>query len=100
VPGYYTDAGADLHSGEEVGLTVPIFGGDGWESEKLTEIGKEAVEGTYFSTHYSPDAGGPKGEPSLMPTRSVTMGSSPTPWPRSVRQCDDPRRRNQACEQH
>ncbi len=61
VPGYYTDAALICIQAKEVGLTVPIFGGDGWESEKLTEIGKEAVEGTYFSTHYSPDAGGPKG---------------------------------------
>ena len=61
VPGYYTDAALICIQAKEVGLTVPIFGGDGWESEKLAEIGKEAVEGTYFSTHYSPDAGGPKG---------------------------------------
>ena len=27
-----------------------------------SKIGKEAVEGTYFSTHYSPDAGSPKGK--------------------------------------
>ncbi|MEP6669926.1 MAG: ABC transporter substrate-binding protein [Chthoniobacter sp.] len=62
VPGYYTDAALICIQAKEVGLTVPIFGGDGWESEKLTEIGKESVEGTYFSTHYSPDAGGPKGK--------------------------------------
>ncbi len=62
LPGYYTDAALICIQAREVGLTVPIFGGDGWESEKLTEIGKEAVEGTYFSTHYSPDAGGPKGK--------------------------------------
>ncbi len=60
VPGYYTDAALICIQAREVGLTVPLFGGDGWESEKLTEIGKEAVEGTYFSTHYSPEAGGPK----------------------------------------
>ncbi len=59
VPGYYTDAALICIQAREVGLNVPIFGGDGWESEKLTEIGKEAVEGTYFSTHYSPEAGGP-----------------------------------------
>jgi branched-chain amino acid transport system substrate-binding protein len=61
VPGYYTDAALICIQAKEVGLQVPIFGGDGWESEKLTEIGKEAVEGTYFSTHYTPEAGGPKG---------------------------------------
>jgi branched-chain amino acid transport system substrate-binding protein len=62
VPGYYTDAALICIQAKEVGLTVPLFGGDGWESEKLTEIGKEAVEGNYFSTHYSPDAGGEKGK--------------------------------------
>lgn len=60
VPGYYTDAALICIQAKEVGLTVPLFGGDGWESEKLTEIGKDAVEGNYFSTHYSPEAGGPK----------------------------------------
>jgi branched-chain amino acid transport system substrate-binding protein len=34
---------------------VPLFGGDGWESEDLVNIGKEAVEGHYFSTHYAPE---------------------------------------------
>ncbi len=62
VPGYYTDAALICIQAKEVGLNVPIFGGDGWESEKLTEIGQEAVEGTYFSTHYTPDAGGDKGK--------------------------------------
>jgi len=60
VPGYYTDAALICIQAKEVGLNVPLFGGDGWESEKLTEIGKDAVEGNYFSTHYSPEAGGPK----------------------------------------
>jgi branched-chain amino acid transport system substrate-binding protein len=62
VPGYYTDAALICIQAKEIGLNVPLFGGDGWESDKLTEIGKQAVEGTYFSTHYSPDAGGPKGK--------------------------------------
>ena len=62
VPGYYTDAALICIQAKEVGLTVPLFGGDGWESEKLTEIGKGAVEGNYFSTHYSPEAGGEKGK--------------------------------------
>ena len=62
MPGYYTDAALICIQAKEIGLTVPLFGGDGWESDKLTEIGKESVEGTYFSTHYSPDAGGEKGK--------------------------------------
>jgi branched-chain amino acid transport system substrate-binding protein len=41
-------------------LNVPLFGGDGWESEDLVKIGKEAVEGNYFSTHYHPDVSSPR----------------------------------------
>lgn len=52
VPGYYTEAALICIQARQLGLKVPFFGGDGWESEKLTEIGKDAVEGNYFSTHY------------------------------------------------
>ena len=55
VPGYYTEAGLICLSARRLGLNIPIFGGDGWESPKLIEIGGKAVEGTYYSTHYSPE---------------------------------------------
>lgn len=57
VPGYYTDVALICIQAKQLGLNVPLLGGDGWESEKLTEIGKESVEGNYFSTHYHPDVG-------------------------------------------
>lgn len=60
IPGYYTDVALIARQAKELGLNVPLFGGDGWESEKLIEIGKDAVEGHYFSTHYHPDVGSPK----------------------------------------
>jgi branched-chain amino acid transport system substrate-binding protein len=34
---------------------MPIIGGDGWESEKLIEIGGEALNGCYYSNHWSLD---------------------------------------------
>jgi branched-chain amino acid transport system substrate-binding protein len=55
VPGYYTEAALICVQAKQLGLNVPLFGGDGWESSKLTEIGGDAVEGNYFSTHYSPE---------------------------------------------
>jgi branched-chain amino acid transport system substrate-binding protein len=45
VPGYYTDAALICRQAKQLGLNVPLFGGDGWESDKLVEIGKEAVGG-------------------------------------------------------
>src|SRR5256885_1351637 len=55
VPGYYTDVGLIARQAREVGITVPLLGGDGWDSEKLYEIGGDAIVGSYFSNHYSPD---------------------------------------------
>jgi branched-chain amino acid transport system substrate-binding protein len=38
----------------ELGITVPLLGGDGWDSPTLTQgEAKQALEGTYFSNHYS-----------------------------------------------
>src|SRR5690606_25179364 len=53
IPGYYTEVGLIAMQARELGMKQPLFGGDGWDSPKLTEIGKKAVEGAYFSTHYS-----------------------------------------------
>lgn len=55
LPGYYTEAGLICRQARQLGIKVPIFGGDGWESSSLTQIGGKAMEGTYFSTHFSPE---------------------------------------------
>ena len=60
VPGYYTDAALICIQAKQLGLNVPLFGGDGWEAEDLIKIGKDAVEGNYFSTHYHPEVSSPK----------------------------------------
>jgi len=60
IPGYYTDVGLIARQARELGITVPLFGGDGWESQELISIGGDAVEGTYFSTHFSPEEPEPK----------------------------------------
>lgn len=60
VPGYYTDVGLIARQAREVGLTVPLLGGDGWDSEKLYEIGGAALDGCYFSNHYSVDDPSPR----------------------------------------
>jgi len=55
VPGYYTDAGLIARQVRALGLRTTLLGADGWDSPKLTEIGGEAIEGAYFSNHYSVD---------------------------------------------
>ena len=60
LPGYYNDVALICIQAKQLGMNIPIFGGDGWESESLLTIGKDAMEGHYFSTHCSPDQGTPE----------------------------------------
>ncbi len=60
VPGYYTELGLIAKQARELGIDVPLLGGDGWDSEKTLEIGGAAVEGYYFSSHYAADSDSPK----------------------------------------
>jgi branched-chain amino acid transport system substrate-binding protein len=60
VPGYYTEAGLIAKQARSLGIKVPLMGGDGWDSPKLSEIGGNAVDGCYFSTHFSPQDTNPK----------------------------------------
>ena len=53
VPCYYSDAGNIAVQARKLGITVPLMGGDGWDSEKLAEIGGTAIDGCFYSNHYS-----------------------------------------------
>ncbi len=52
VPGFYTDAGQIALQARDLGITVPLVGGDGWDSPTVISIGGKAVDGCYFSDHY------------------------------------------------
>ena len=53
VPGYYTEVGLIARQAKKQGLNVPLLGGDGWDSPKLTEIGGKDLDGSFFSNHYA-----------------------------------------------
>ncbi len=55
VPGYYTESALIVRQARELNMTMPFFGGDGWDSDRLIEIGGDAMNGTYFTNHYSAD---------------------------------------------
>src|SRR5688572_2288306 len=62
VPGYYTEAALICRQARELGITVPIFGGDGWEAPELLQIGGSAMENTFYSTHFSPESADPRAQ--------------------------------------
>lgn len=56
VPGYYQEVGLIVKQARELGMNMPIAGGDGWDSAKMPEIaGAAALNNTYFSSLYSPE---------------------------------------------
>jgi len=54
VPGYYNDVGLIAKQARDKGITVPLVGGDGWDAVQLYKIGGTALNGSFFSNHYSP----------------------------------------------
>ena len=54
VPGYYEEVGKIVKQARELGMNIPIVGGDGWDSPKLVEVATApALNNTYFTNHYS-----------------------------------------------
>src|SRR5215467_12834405 len=60
VPGYYNDVGLIAKQARDKGITVPLIGGDGWDSTQLYAIGGKALNGSFFTNHYSPYDTDPK----------------------------------------
>ncbi|MBK5259196.1 MAG: ABC transporter substrate-binding protein [Thermoanaerobaculia bacterium] len=52
IPGFYTDVGQIAIQARDLGLTLPMIGGDGWDSPTVIEIGGKSVDNSYFSDHY------------------------------------------------
>ena len=55
LPDYYNKVGLIAMQVREKGLNVRLVGPDGWDSPDLVKIAGSAIEGGYFSNHYSPD---------------------------------------------
>lgn len=51
--GYYNEVALIAVQARELGITVPLLGGDGWDSPSLIEVGGKAMEGCFFSNHFS-----------------------------------------------
>jgi branched-chain amino acid transport system substrate-binding protein len=59
LPGYYVEAGLAAQQSAELGIHATLLGGDGFEAPQLIEIGGAALNGTYYSTHYSAESTNP-----------------------------------------
>jgi branched-chain amino acid transport system substrate-binding protein len=58
--GFYSEAALICKQARDLGLNIPIIGGDGWEAPQLIELGGKAVENTYYSTYFSAENDAPE----------------------------------------
>ncbi|MSU65594.1 MAG: ABC transporter substrate-binding protein [Opitutus sp.] len=77
VTGFYTEAALICVQARSLGLDVPLIGGDGWEAPQLIELGGKAVEGTYFSTYFSPENHAPEVVSFVQRYRTRWTGETP-----------------------
>jgi len=59
LPNYFNEVPLQLQQALKLGLTAKILGSDGWDNPELIKMGGSAMEGTYFTNHYSPDSDRP-----------------------------------------
>jgi len=55
LPDYYNKVGLIAKQVQEKGMKIQLVGPDGWDSPDLVKIAGTAIDGGYFSNHYSPD---------------------------------------------
>jgi branched-chain amino acid transport system substrate-binding protein len=58
--GFYSEAALICKQARDLGLDIPIIGGDGWEAPQLVELGGKAVENTYYCTYFSAENDAPE----------------------------------------
>jgi branched-chain amino acid transport system substrate-binding protein len=61
LPGFYEEVGLIIKQARALGITVPIMGGDGWDSPTLVDIaGADPLNNTFITNHYSSGDSDPK----------------------------------------
>jgi branched-chain amino acid transport system substrate-binding protein len=55
ITGYYPEASLIAKEARQLGIKSVLVGGDGWDGASLIPVGGKAIEGAYFSNHFSVD---------------------------------------------
>jgi branched-chain amino acid transport system substrate-binding protein len=59
VTGYYPEASLIIREARQLGIKAAFAGGDGWDGASLIPVGGKAIEGSYFSNHFSTEDNSP-----------------------------------------
>jgi branched-chain amino acid transport system substrate-binding protein len=53
IPGYYGEVSLIARQARLLGLKQPLLGGDGWVGDSLLKVAGNALDGCFFSSHFS-----------------------------------------------
>ena len=53
VPGYYGEVALIARQAKQLGIKVPLLGGDGWVGDSLLKVAGNALDGSFYSSHFS-----------------------------------------------
>lgn len=56
LPGYYREVALIARQARKMGIDAHLLGGDGWDSDRLFDIGRDAINGGYFSNHFTTES--------------------------------------------
>jgi branched-chain amino acid transport system substrate-binding protein len=59
ITGYYSEASLIAKQARQFGIKSTFVGGDGWDGSSLIPVGGKAIEGAYFSNHFSVEDSSP-----------------------------------------
>jgi branched-chain amino acid transport system substrate-binding protein len=59
VPGYYAEVALIAKQARVLGIKTPMLGGDGWVGDSLLKVAGNALDGCFFSNHYSEEDSSP-----------------------------------------
>lgn len=76
IPGYYTEVVNIARQARRLGITAPLIGGDGWDSDELKNAGN-ALDGCYFSNHYAQEDTRPEVQDFIKRYKAEFKGATP-----------------------
>jgi branched-chain amino acid transport system substrate-binding protein len=53
VPGYYGEVALIARQAKQLGIKVPLLGGDGWVGDSLLKVAGNSLDGCFYSSHFS-----------------------------------------------
>jgi branched-chain amino acid transport system substrate-binding protein len=59
ITGYYSEASLIAKQARQLGIKSVFVGGDGWDGSSLIPVGGKAIEGAFFSNHFSTEDSSP-----------------------------------------